>query len=504
MAEKPDKLARRSIWLHRARRFFTGLNVTASLLLAAAAFLLVNYLSFRYWTRWDLNGRDAYRLSGKTRSLIAGLAEPVEVISFFRHDHELFEDVRGLLREYEYEGAKNAPRRLRVEMVDPDRDMARTRELAKEHEVDDPNVVVFVCQGRRKYVAPRELAEYQYALGEGRHVDKKRTSFAGEQAFSSAIHSVAQARQPVIYFLTGHGERSIEDFSEINGYSSLATVLKRDNVTIRPLVLGATAGGVPADCSALVVAGPSRQFSDAEIELLNSYLNRNGRLLAMVEPYQNTGIEDLLRKWGARLDNDAVVGLSLNGRDLIVKDYGEHPITRNLRTIATMLFHPRSVEPAATASRAGDPAVDRPKVTVLASSTDESWAETDPAQRPPRYDEGVDRRGPIGVAVAIERGPAGGINVEIRPTRLVVIGDCDFVSNSALSTALGGNIDLFLSAINWLTERESLMAISPKPPGELRLDLSPEQWRTTYLVCVGAVPLTVLLLGLAVWAARRQ
>jgi ABC-type uncharacterized transport system involved in gliding motility auxiliary subunit len=103
--------------------------------------------------------------------------------------------------------------------------------------------------------------------------------------------------------------------------------------------------------------------------------------------------------------------------------------------------------------------------------------------------------------VAVERGPLSLPEVEIRPTRMVVFGDTDFLSNGAMS---GGNADLFMSALNWLLDREQLMAIAPKPLHESRLVMTRGQVTRLFWVVTFLLPGLVGVLGLAVWMQRRS
>ena len=179
-------------------------------------------------------------------------------------------------------------------MIDPDRDLGRTRELAKQYEVEKANLVVFRCAGRTKYVAAKDLADYHYSIERQKSVRKKKVGFRGEQVFSSAIQSVAQARRPIVYFLQGHGERSTDDFGKLNGLSGLGRIMRRDNIEVRPLLLAETSG-IPQDCAAVIIAGPERALSQAEIDMIADYLERRGRVLVMLEPLVTTGLEPLLR-----------------------------------------------------------------------------------------------------------------------------------------------------------------------------------------------------------------
>ncbi len=342
---------------------------------------------------------------------------------------------------------------------------------------------------------------YETRVEEGRIV-KELVSFHGEQAFASAIHAVVQPEKPVIYFLGGHGERDVLDYNPATGYSMLARALRRDNLEVRPL-MPAASGGIPADCAVLVVAGPSKQLSREEVELIEGYLNRNGRALFLLDPYVESGLGTLLETWGIRLAREVVVGMTLTGRELVVSNYGEHPITRNLRNVQTMFYLPRMLEPVIGFEGSTDQ-VDRPSVTVLASKTEKGWAEADPEMRPPRFDSSADRPGPVPLALAAERGAVDGLDMEIKPTRIVAIGDSYFVSNASLKTGVGGNIDFFMNAVNWLLEREALMAISPRDPLRVELSLDRRKVRLVFGLAVFALPGLVILVGSALWWKRRR
>jgi ABC-type uncharacterized transport system involved in gliding motility auxiliary subunit len=496
-----EQEAGRSIWRHRGRRFATGLNVLVSLTLAVVATVILNIMAMRYYARWDCSRHRYYQLSEKSAQFLASLEGSVRGVVFFQQGHRHYEDVKALLTEFAYTASKNPALELDVEFVDPDRDLARVRALASDYDVDDPNVVVFDCAGRRRYVEVDDIATYETRVEEGRII-KDLVSFHGEQAFASAIHAVVQPEKPVICFLGGHGERDVTDYSPTTGYSMLARALRRDNLEVRRL-MPAAAGGIPADCGVLVVAGPSKRLSREEVELIEDYLNRNGRALFLLDPYVETGLDTLLATWGIRVAREVVVGMTLTGRELVVSNYGEHPITRNLRNVQTMFYLPRMLQPIAEFNGGSDQ-VDRPSVTVLASNSEKGWAEADPETRPPRFDESADRRGPVPLALASERGNVAGLDMEIKPTRIVAIGDSYFVSNASLKTGVGGNIDFFMSAVNWLLEREELMAISPRDPFRVELSLDRKRVRLLFLLAVCAVPGVVVLTGGAIWWRRRR
>ncbi|MEI7851927.1 MAG: GldG family protein, partial [Kiritimatiellales bacterium] len=409
---------------NRRHRLWITLNTGAALLLALAVAVMVNYLSFRHYYRIDWSRAQLYKLSSKTTSLLESLDKPVAVTVFFQPGNVLYEDIHNLLREYQFHSG-----RLNIQWVDPDRDISQTEELAVKYKVTEPNVVVFDCEGRSKYVRVDEIANIDASSG-----IERITVFKGEQAFSSAIQGVVQKTVPVVYFLTGHGERDITDFDRRTGFSGAAQLIERDNIEVRPLLLS-TAKQIPADCGALIVAGASQSMSKSEADLIGVWLHRSGRLMVLSDAGQTSGLEKLLQEWGVQLRNDVVIDpdRTLTGREVFAAAYNRHPITAKLGTTAAIFHMPRSVRQDDTQSKTTS--ADRPKVTPLALSSKNSWAEAQPDQMPPKYDVGTDDLpGPVSMAVVVEKGDTAGLlDMQIRPSRLVVFGDSGFVSNSGLT-----------------------------------------------------------------------
>ncbi len=477
---------------NRRHRLWIAINTGTALLLALVVALMVNYLSFRHYYRVDWSRAQLYKLSSKTTGLLESLEKPVAVTVFFQPGNVLYEDIHNLLREYQFHS-----RRLNIQWVDPDRDISQTEELAVKYKVTEPNVVVFDCEGRSKYVRVDEIANIDAASG-----IERIAVFKGEQAFSSAIQGVVQKTVPVVYFLTGHSERDITDFDRRTGFSGAAQLIERDNIEVRPLLLS-TAKQIPADCGTLIVAGASKSMSKSEADLIATWLHRSGRLMVLSDAGQTSGLEKLLQEWGVLLHNDVVLDpdRTLTGREVFVAAYNQHPITAKLGTTAAIFHMPRSVEPDYIQPKTTS--ADRPKVTPLALSSKNSWAETQPDQMPAKYDKGTDDLpGPVSMAVAVEKGDTAGLlDMQIRPSRLIVFGDSGFVSNSGLT---GGDASLFMSSLNWLLDREQLMAIEPKKVDDTRLKLTREKIRILFWSAVGAIPALAALLGTALWLRRRK
>jgi ABC-type uncharacterized transport system involved in gliding motility auxiliary subunit len=478
-----EETAKRSIWKKRAWRAAAALSAGATVALALALVVLVNLLSARFPIRHDFSRAGYYQLSEKTLSLLREVKRPIEVIALVESDFELVQEIRSLLREYEA-----ASPRLRVRFVDPGRDIGEARNLARKFGLAEANSLVLEVGGRFAVVEARKMMEYNYwPLVEGR--PKTRVAFRGEQMISTAIQGLLQPRLPLVGFTSGHGEGDVDAFGA-GGYSRIGLALRRD--ALRAVKLNPTEP-IPEECSAVVVLGPSRAFSASAVAALRAYLDKGGRALFLIESSRGTGLEPLLEDWGLRVGQERIGAPALTGSELLVSNFGDHPATRGLRNMACAFYAPHPVLPLAES--------DRHRVSVLASSPANGWIETNPAQDPPRFDPGADKAGPAAIAAAVERGVPSGLKISLPPTRLVVVGDADFAANGTLT---GGNEDFFLGALNWLLEREHLVAVSPRLPDEIRMDMNGEQRRRLFLFVVAGLPGAALLLAFLVAAARRR
>ncbi len=484
--------ARNGIGRQRRRSLGAGAGAALALALSACVAGMLHYLGQRHYARTDLSRERFYALSDTTLRMLEGLTNSVEVTVVFRNGEELH-DLTRLLAEYQ-----TASPRVRVTRIDPDRDIVRLKELAQTRPLTEVNAVIVESAGRVRILGSGDLSEFERHVG-GQGVERRRRAFRGEQALTSAIYEVCRTRAPVVYALGGHGERPLDGAERNQGFAQAARLIRQEGIDLRPLIVGGDTG-IPDDADVLLVAGPRTRVPQPELDAIHAFLERNGRALILLDAGASTGFEGLLRRWGLRVGADVAVdeGRALSG-GLVISRFFRHGATATIRDLACVLYSPRSVEPdpTTTAPQAG---ADRPRVTRLATTSEQGWAETDPEQRPPKFDEGRDRPGPITVAAAVERGPAGGIDVHIRPTRLVVFGDSAFVANGAI---VSGNGDLFLGALNWLLDRKDRIAIASRPIRDTRIDISRARLRQLGFAVVAGLPGLAAAAGLLVWFRRR-
>ena len=91
---------------------------------------------------------------------------------------------------------------------------------------------------------------------------------------------------------------------------------------------------------------------------------------------------------------------------------------------------------------------------------------------------------------------------EVFEQRIAVVGDADFLSNRYLGN--GGNLEIGANLINWLSHDDTLIAISPRPAPDTRLELSSTQQIVIASLFLILFPLALLGSGLRIWLKRRN
>lgn len=490
-----SKQGRKAVRRTRLRKSFTGLHLLLNLALMVALWGMVNYLSFRNGFREDWSRQQLTELSPKTLSVLEGLEAPVKVLSLMSKEFRAADEVEDLLREYERLGGP-----IEVEFIDPDRDLGATKDLRSRYDLTRPDRLVLVSRDRHIVLDLERMPVME--PDETRQLGRppRMVGFRGEALLTSGLLELTRTERPVVYFLSGHGEKDIDNFE--NGpeaYSDVRERLERDNIDVRTLNLEQTRR-VPEDADALVVAGPRTRIAQPEIDLLRHYMNERGRMMVMVDVMSDAGLSPLLKEQGVQLLPDMVVDPSrtLQGSDVHVTTYGEHPVTASMEGLRSIFIRPRSVLPA---DPEGTAAADRPRYTALAASTARGWAELNLKEQPVRFDPGVDQRGPIPIAAAVEWTGNGDGGEAAPGKRLVVVGDSVFAGNWLKN---GGGMLLMRNAVNWLLQRDELIRIPPKEVTEIRLRMDQRGLNRLLLEVAVLLPAAAAALGILVSWRRRS
>lgn len=498
MFSKPANGRRKVMKVHRINRLRIGFGVLLQIVLLLLIVVLVNYIGFNNYKRWDLSQNQKYTLSDQTRQLLKSLKKPLKIVVFFSPGSPLAGEVDALIKECQYLGRKN----IEFESVDPYRNFTRARELQAQYKFGSKeNVLIVDYNGRTKFVTDSEMAEFDNSgavYGEA----PRLVSFRGEQALVGALLTLSEEKQGKVLFLTGHGE------AEPEALATFSTYVARQNLKVEVFNL-ASAEAPPADVQAAFVIGPKYDFGERDLLLLQSFWEKKGRLFLMLDPAAATPkLHRFLGQLGVYPNADRVlttVTLKAGLAGILKEPAGEFvpqsgPITKRFKGVNTnFLGITQSLKLDAERVRSANV-----KLQPLVQAVKGFWGETEYAaaeQDGVYFDPTKDHGAPLVLAASIEQGGVDDARVQVDSSRMVVVGNAQFLNNEALTQA---NLDFALSALNWLVDREELIGIAPKVPKTFTLNLSQDQISNLALLTMLAIPGAAFLAGVIAWLKRRR
>lgn len=398
-------------------RFTTRLSILLAMVFSA----LASALAMRLDETLDLpvGGVDATRFSQRTRSILSSSRGAVTVTAFMSRKDSSFRQLAHFLRAVRRESNELGGIRIEIRYVDPALDLGEAQRLVRAGV--QSGSLVFERAGRIIEKLPVEGG-------------------CGERMFASVIERIATPfHRSSVYWTRGHGEVSFEDYSS-EGMSDIARELSLDGYANRFVDL--TDGGTIAeDCAMIVVAGARTDFSSGEADRLRAYLEgRNGhkgggRLLVLEDSSEARAVTAILSEWGIRVSGPPTGPTrTISGTDVIASEFGaEHPVSKPFDGQQVVFLKPVSLAPSAAVAEAGTGA-DRKVYAELV------------------------RAGGSCLAAAVERGDASA-DLDIRPTRVVAVGDVGFAKNGALRTYANANGDFFLNVVKYLSGRDVLTEV---------------------------------------------
>jgi len=336
---------------------------------------------------------------------------------------------------------------------------------------------------------------------------KEIAAFASEEEILKAVIRLTNPNSRAVYFLTGHGEASLDQ-----GETSFATAkqtLESKNYTVASLNLLAE-GNVPEDALAIIIAGPLKPLATNEVDLLKAYVDNGGSLVVMQDPYQFTDFGDepdplgdyLANDWGMSLDPDIILDTS-NSLGLLYAvsaiPNSQHPITQDINSENLLIIMPQARSISLPTQPEGVTASSLIQTTPPLSNSVYSWGEMNytvsAESTQVQYDEGVDVLGPLNMAVAGENATTGG--------RVVVMGNSIFAAGQNFNQY--GNGNFFINSVDWAAEQEDLIPFTPRATTE-RTFVSPSN-PVRLMIILGSIcvlPGLILVAGIATWWARRR
>jgi gliding-associated putative ABC transporter substrate-binding component GldG len=448
-----------------------GKSVTTQILLMVGIVIVINIISAQLYFRLDLTADKSYTLSKATKNILRSLEEPVTVTAYFTEDvpPQLLQartDFKDLLVEYSNVAKGN----LVYEFIDPNKDQESENKAMQAGIM--PNIVN--VRERDQMTQKRVFLGAVLKMGTDKEIIPViQSGTAMEYALSSSIKKLSVKDKPVIGFIQGNGEPSMNALQQV--MASLGVLY-----SVREVKLDDPAIDLSKYATIMLVA-PADTIPPAQLAVLDGYLARGGNLFIAYNKVKGdfttvqgtsiyTGLEDWLGRKGLYVDNNFLVDATCGSVGVqqqsgfmnfttnisfpylpVIQKFADHPVTKGLEQVLLPF--------ASTIQFTGDSSL---HFTPLAFSSSKSGT-----LNPPLYfdvnKKWTDRDFPLSnltVAGVLSGRFSGNADAKI-----ILVGDGDFPVNGEgprPQQLQPDNINLMVNAVDWLSDQTGLIDLRTK------------------------------------------
>ena len=437
-----------------------------AIILAVVVNLIVGQVPSNY-KEFDISDSRIYTVTDTSKQFLSELEEDVELV-VTASEEDTDARIAKFLRNYAALSDK-----ISLRFVDP----VAYPSILEEYETQmDAVAVRCTSSGKTTTVPFMDMIVYDetYLMYYQQYVE---TGFDAEGQITSAIDYVISDSKYVIYQTTGHGETTLP--------STVTDAIEKANLQLDSVSM-LMDGGIPEDCSLLLVAGPSSDLADDELEMVRTYMQGGGQVMLLLgETTDLPNWSSLLGEYGLEMADGFIADLERYYQEM----NNPYAIFPTLSTSSTITSGMSSNDLVLLLYSCGliqtEPARDTITVTPFMTTSANALAVSLEAQ------DGVAGTYVLG-AVAQEEN-----------TRLTVISSISLVDESILSTFTNTvNLNVFMSALTDGFEDVSDITIPAKSLSvQYNMVDNARIWGLIYTVLA---PVLVVVVGLLYWNKRRK
>lgn len=440
----------------RTQRYLS-IEKTVYTVLLLALVAVIAWSSTHYSLQADLTFGGRNTLTEPSRKLMVQMEDDIQITAFISRDIAAVQDgVRDLVNRY-----KRYKKNISLEFINPQIQPAEARALGITH----ANEVLIRYRNR-----------------------EQRLQTLSETTLSNALHRLARNDIFHIVFLSGHGERNPHGQAN-HDLAVFSQHLRNKGYEVQTLNL-ISHPMIPDNTRILVIADPRIALLAGEYLLIQDYLGKGGNLLWLHEPSHPAPLHTLSARLGITFMPGTIVDanaqeLNLQADFALASEYPSHPLTGDLRNLT--LFP----QAAGIQHMGNTTAFD---YAVLLQTSPNSWTETGTISGKIRFDPNTEEQaGPIVLGISLTK----------NEQRIIVTGDTDFLSNTYLGN--GGNLELGLRMVDWLSHEDKLLAIQPISAPDAQLQFKDRSLILLAVFFLVILPALLVTSGIVIaWKRRRQ
>lgn len=306
------------------------------LVITIAGLVLLNWLASRYHTRIDFTNEKRFTLSSATEKVLQKLDDVVQVDVFMKGNFPSgFRKLANCTDELLGEFKEVAGQKLQYRFISPDEHVAGTEILWADTlsalGFYPINLTSQVKEGQQQQlIYPVAFVHYKQNVlpvmlyqGKTKAITYPEINSAEalmEFNFANVINKLSQTEKPTVVYSGGHGEPM-----DARTYDLAENILKPE-YNFQPVNLK-TIPRIPDLVQVMMIVKPAETFTDEEKLKIDQFVMRGGKLILFIDKLnaeldslqskkgevvaydRNLELNDLLFKYGARINSDLVMDL---------------------------------------------------------------------------------------------------------------------------------------------------------------------------------------------------
>lgn len=435
------------------------------------------------WIHLDLSDSNVLSISETTRTVVGNLTEDVTLYYIVQPGNEDL-DTQELLNRY-----KDMSNHIKIVTKDPLLYPGFAAQYTTET-LGENSIIVESAQ-RFSIITQADIYVSNYTYDQVNYTYSSNTEFDGENALTSAIDFVVSDTLPKVYMLSGHGETVLP--------STLVSAIERQNIQLDTLDL-LSHGAIPEDANCLLIAAPTQDITDAELNTILHYLNQGGRLM-LITGYGADEFPNLMKLPeyinailcpGIVLEESADYSLS-GYQYYLLPELREHEITDPL--IAGGI---RTILPMTQGIRLTGSAEDGFNISPLLVTSETAYSKINGIASTTLEREKEDIAGPFILGLAASKELDNGTMQMIWiPSNMIL----DEETNSLVAD---GNFSLLVNSLGWMCEHKNAITIHGKNLMAQYLAVPAGSASRWSILFIGIIPAALLLAAGIIWYRRKR
>ncbi len=321
-------------------------NQLISFAITLIIIVVVNVISSFIYTRFDLTSEKRYTLSDTSKEILRNLDDyvyfrvylegefPAGFKKLRKETKEMLDEFRAYSKFVDYDFINPSESNDAAERSETYKLLYQSglnpTELSIPTKDGAQQIVIWPCAlvSYQNKELPLDLLETQF--GKSSETTLNNSAQNLEYKFISAIKDLSQHQKPSIAFIEGHGELTENEVYDITNTLSKKYSVKR--VAINEQITSLNRRSETSDSSilinsnydAIVIAKPTKPFSEKDKFIIDQYVMRGGKVLWLVDPVfasmdslqssestmgnsLNLNLDDMFFKYGLRLNKNLLL-----------------------------------------------------------------------------------------------------------------------------------------------------------------------------------------------------